>query len=55
MLDHLARVGEASVPDLARALGLSESTALRAARRLCAAGRIERAGAARATRYRLRG
>jgi hypothetical protein len=55
LLDHLARVGEASAPDLARALGVSESTALRAARRLCAAKKITRAGAARATRYHLRG
>lgn len=55
VLDHLARVGEASAPELARALGLSESTALRAARRLAAAKKIARTGAARATRYRLRG
>lgn len=52
--ERLARMGEASVPDLARALALSESTVLRAVRRLLRAKRLARSGAARATRYRVR-
>lgn len=54
VLAEITRRGEASVPDLARALGLSESTALRSTRRLVRAKKIARAGAARATRYRPR-
>ncbi len=53
VVEGLARMGEASVPELAGALELSESTVLRAARRLVHAGKIVRSGAARATRYRV--
>jgi len=52
--DRLIRAGEASVPDLARALSLSESTVLRALRRLLGAKKVARSGAARATRYQAR-
>lgn len=55
VLDHLVRQREASVPEIADVLSISESTALRATRRLVRAGKAERSGAARATRYRARG
>lgn len=51
--DRLAALGAASVRQLARALKLSESTVLRALRRLVKARRAARTGAARATRYRI--
>jgi hypothetical protein len=43
-----------SVRDVARSLGVSDSTALRALRELVAAKRVVRSGHARATRYRAR-
>ncbi|MFT3775988.1 MAG: winged helix-turn-helix transcriptional regulator [Minicystis sp.] len=49
--ERLLRMGEASAPEIAKALGLSESTVLRAVRRLLRAKKITRSGAARATRY----
>ena len=52
VLGRLAGGRPASVPDLARALGLSPSTVLRALRGLVAHGEAERTGFARATRYR---
>lgn len=55
VLDGIVRAGEARVPDLCRALRISESTALRAIRRLVRDKRVTRIGAARATRYRARG
>lgn len=55
VLGQLARLGEATVPALARALAVSESTALRALRRLVRAKRVRRTGSARATRYALAG
>ncbi len=48
---RLRERGTASVPELIRALALSESTVLRSLRRLVAAGKAARTGAARATRY----
>lgn len=52
----LARIGggATSAPELALALGVSESSVLRALRRLVKAKRIVRRGAARATRYLIR-
>jgi len=47
----LEQLGRASVGELASALGVSESTALRALRELVAAKRVVRSGYARATRY----
>ncbi|APR81507.1 Hypothetical protein A7982_06856 [Minicystis rosea] len=55
VLEKLMRMGEASVPEIARALAISESTALRALRRLVRAKKIARRGAARATRYHVSG
>lgn len=52
VLEHLARSEPRSVTELARRLGLSSSTVLRALRRLLRAKRVARAGHARATRYR---
>lgn len=54
VLDRLAVAGSSSVPDLARSLVMSESTVLRALRRLVKARRVVRSGSARATRYRVR-
>lgn len=54
VLDHLRGRGAQSVPAIARSLRLSESTALRALRRLVRAKRVRREGAARATRYEAR-
>jgi DNA-binding winged helix-turn-helix (wHTH) protein len=51
----LAQLGAASVGDLADAVGVSESTALRALRELVAEKKVVRTGFARATRYRPRG
>jgi tetratricopeptide (TPR) repeat protein len=51
----LLRAGEASMPALAKQLGMSESTVLRALRRLVAEKKARRRGAARATRYRALG
>ena len=47
----LRQRGTASVPELIRALDMSESTLLRSLRRLVSAGKAARTGAARATRY----
>lgn len=47
--------GVVTGPEIARALGISESTALRALRRLVKGKRLLRRGAARATRYAIRG
>jgi hypothetical protein len=51
---RLDEVEQASVPELARALELSNSTVLRALRTLVDERRVESIGFARATRYRLR-
>ena len=51
---RLREVEQASIPQLARSLELSQSTVLRALRTLVAERRVERVGCARATRYRLR-
>jgi DNA-binding IclR family transcriptional regulator len=51
---RLREVEQASIPQLARSLELSQSTVLRALRTLVAERRVERLGCARATRYRLR-
>jgi hypothetical protein len=51
---RLEEVDQASVPELARALELSNSTVLRALRGLIDDRRVESVGFARATRYRLR-
>ncbi|HMG58075.1 MAG TPA: hypothetical protein VK601_31455, partial [Kofleriaceae bacterium] len=51
---RLDEVEQASVPELARALELSNSTVLRALRALIGERRVESLGFARATRYRLR-
>jgi tetratricopeptide (TPR) repeat protein len=51
---RLDEVEQASVPELARALELSNSTVLRALRALIDERRVESVGFARATRYRLR-
>ena len=51
---RLDEVEQASVPELARSLELSNSTVLRALRALVAERRVESCGFARATRYRLR-
>ncbi len=51
---RLREVEQASIPQLARSLELSQSTVLRALRTLVAERRVERLGFARATRYRLR-
>lgn len=51
--ERLLSMGEASVPEIAKQLALSESTALRALRRLVKAKKVARRGAARATRYRV--
>lgn len=50
----LVASGIASAPEIAKAAGVSESTALRALRRLVDARAIVRRGAARATRYSVR-
>jgi len=54
VLELLANGDRFSVRDVARSLGISESTALRALRGLVASKRAARSGYARATRYRLR-
>jgi hypothetical protein len=54
ILDRLGVAGSSSVPELARSLAMSESTVLRALRRLVKARRVVRSGSARATRYRVR-
>lgn len=54
LLASLARLGPASVPELAQRLGVSDSTVLRMLRRLMRAKKIVRRGHARATRYQLR-
>ena len=54
VLVRLAELDEASVPELARELDLSQSTVLRAIRALVGGGDVERHGFARATRYRVR-
>ena len=54
VLERLRRDGEMGVPELSRALDLSESTALRALRRLVRGKQVARSGKARATRYRAR-
>jgi hypothetical protein len=51
---RLHEVEQASIPQLARSLELSQSTVLRALRTLIAERRVDRLGCARATRYRLR-
>lgn len=51
---RLDEVDQASAPELARALELSNSTVLRALRALIEERRVESVGFARATRYRLR-
>ncbi len=51
VLERLREGGACSVPAIARSLRLSESTALRALRRLVRAKKARRKGAARATRY----
>jgi hypothetical protein len=51
---RLDELEQASVPELARALELSNSTVLRALRALVGERRVESLGFARATRYRLR-
>jgi predicted ArsR family transcriptional regulator len=51
---RLDEVEQASVPELAKALELSNSTVLRALRTLIDERRVESVGFARATRYRLR-
>ncbi len=48
---RLQEGGSVSVPELLRALRISESTVLRALRRLVDARRVKRTGSARATRY----
>lgn len=53
-LSKLAQLGRASVGELADALGVSESTALRALRELVEQKRVIRTGFARATRYQAR-
>jgi hypothetical protein len=50
----LGQLGSASVGELADAIGVSDSTALRALRELVAEKRVVRSGFARATRYRPR-
>jgi tetratricopeptide (TPR) repeat protein len=50
-LAKLTQLGRASVAELAKALDVSESTALRALRELVAEKRVVRTGFARATRY----
>ena len=52
--ERLDDLEQASVPELARALELSNSTVLRALRALVDERRVESVGFARATRYRLR-
>lgn len=54
VLETVVRVGLASVPQIAKVLAISESTALRSLRRLVAKRRVVKRGAARATRYRAR-
>ncbi|HEX8110274.1 MAG TPA: helix-turn-helix domain-containing protein, partial [Kofleriaceae bacterium] len=51
---RLDEVEQASVPELAKTLELSNSTVLRALRTLIDERRVESVGFARATRYRLR-
>ena len=51
---RLDEVEQASVPELAKSLELSNSTVLRALRTLIDERRVESIGFARATRYRLR-
>lgn len=51
----LSQLGRASVREVARSLGVSQSTALRALRALVASRKVVRTGVARATRYALRG
>jgi len=51
---RLDELEQASVPELARSLELSNSTVLRALRTLIDERRVEAQGFARATRYRLR-
>lgn len=53
-LELVARDGSTSVPEAARALDVSASTALRALRRLVAQRKLRKTGAARSTRYRPR-
>jgi DNA-binding transcriptional ArsR family regulator len=53
VIAQLARLEQASVRELAKALGVSQSTALRALRELVVAKRVLRRGFARATRYSL--
>ncbi|MBK9034349.1 MAG: winged helix-turn-helix domain-containing protein [Myxococcales bacterium] len=54
VLQYLTEHARATVPEVARALELSPSTALRALRTLVGQRRVERVGFARATSYRLR-
>ncbi len=53
VLEHLAREGPSSSAEVARALRMSPSSALRLLRRLVTEGRVARAGTGRATRYEL--
>jgi DNA-binding IclR family transcriptional regulator len=52
VLDQIA-AGATTVPEIVETLAISESTVLRALRRLVRARKIVERGAARATRYRL--
>lgn len=54
VLEHLVRVGVGSVPEIAQSVGLSDSTVLRALRRLVRSRQVKKRGSARATRYRAR-
>lgn len=54
LLASLSRLGPASVPEIARRLGMSESTALRTLRRLIRSKKVVKRGHARATRYQTR-
>jgi len=51
VLQHIEKHGALSSAEVARALRLSGSTALRALRALCGEGLLERQGSGRATRY----
>jgi DNA-binding transcriptional ArsR family regulator len=54
VLEFIRTGGEVSSREIASALDLSESTALRLVRRLCDEGLLERRGGGRSTRYALR-
>ena len=52
VLEHISKAGPLSSVEVAKSLRLSNSTALRSLRELCARGLIEKQGGGRSTRYR---